>query len=201
MATELLQWDGNIRGSLRSTLVRWSVSTLAEWLLAAAERDGDLRMVLRCEMEQRDDESLKTLRQAVELLTAIPNPVTWRESGQIGRRVGWLVPLLKSALNRNSPGPLVALIELALFRSEQLVMAVQDSESWGRELHQELVKLHRAACRAARPDPIELATRWIHLQRGSGLGWFDQFPDGYEDVLGEIGLAEFQRLGGTKLRP
>jgi hypothetical protein len=95
----------------------------------------------------------------------------------------------------------VVLIELALFRSEQLVMAVQDSESWGRGFYQELLELHRAACQAARPEPVELATRWFHLRRESGLGWFDHFPEGYEDVLGEIGLAEFRRLGGIKLGP
>lgn len=196
MATELLQWDRDGRSSLRSTLERWSAPALTDWLLVAADRDSDLLLMLRCEVEGPE-----VLRPAVEILTAVPDRATWREANQIGRRVGWLVPLLKSALNRHPPGPLVVLIELALFRSEQLVMAVQDSESWGRGFYQELLELHRAACRAARPEPVELATRWFHLRRESGLGWFDHFPDGYEDVLGEIGLAEFRRLGGIKLGP
>lgn len=195
MATELLQWDRDVRSSLRSIMERWSAPTLTEWLLAVADRDSDLLLMLRCEVEGPE-----VLRPAVEILTAVPDRATWREANQIGRRVGWIVPLLRSALNQHPPGPLVTLIELALFRSEQLVMAVQDSESWGSGFYQELLELHLVACQAARPEPVELATRWFHLRRGSGLGWFDHFPDGYEDVLGEVGLAEFKRLGGITLR-
>ncbi|MER6424091.1 hypothetical protein [Streptomyces sp. NPDC001137] len=73
--------------------------------------------------------------------------------------------------------------------------SVDDSDGWLGQVGDGLADAHLEACRAARPDPEELA-RWLV---GHALGEFDDGlididPLDYEDVLGGWGMSALREL-------
>ncbi|NGO67805.1 hypothetical protein [Streptomyces boncukensis] len=72
--------------------------------------------------------------------------------------------------------------------------SVDDSDGWLGQIGAALADAHLDACRAARPDPEELA----HWLVGHVLGDADDLTDidplDYEDVLGEQGMAVLREL-------
>ncbi|MGP4049274.1 SWIM zinc finger family protein [Streptomyces sp. 2A115] len=88
-------------------------------------------------------------------------------------------------------------ITMAREAMRQLVEAlesVDDSDGWLGQVGTDLADAHLDACRAARPDPEELA-RWLV---GHVLGDYDSLTDidplDYEDVLGERGMTALREL-------
>ncbi|MFL4490375.1 SWIM zinc finger domain-containing protein [Streptomyces sp. VTCC 41912] len=77
----------------------------------------------------------------------------------------------------------------------QAVECIDDSDGWLGQVGAGLVDAHLDACRAARPDPGELA-RWLigHALGGLGDGLTDIDPLDYEDVLGAEGTALLRQL-------
>ncbi|AKA05818.1 hypothetical protein SAZ_27790 [Streptomyces noursei ZPM] len=77
----------------------------------------------------------------------------------------------------------------------QAVECIDDSDGWLGQVGAGLVDAHLDACRAARPDPGELA-RWLvgHALGELGDGLTDIDPLDYEDVLGAEGTALLRQL-------
>ncbi|MHB6909475.1 SWIM zinc finger family protein [Streptomyces sp. DB-54] len=77
----------------------------------------------------------------------------------------------------------------------QAVESVDDSDGWLGLVGTALADAHLDACRAARPDPRELA-RWLvgHALGELDDGLTDVDPLDYEDVLGEEGMAVLRKL-------
>ncbi|MFB6568234.1 SWIM zinc finger family protein [Streptomyces noursei] len=77
----------------------------------------------------------------------------------------------------------------------QAVECIDDSDGWLGQVGAGLVDAHLDACRAARPDPGELA-RWLigHALGELGDGLTDIDPLDYEDVLGAEGTALLRKL-------
>jgi uncharacterized Zn finger protein len=89
----------------------------------------------------------------------------------------------------------IELTEHALDRAEDAVGCVDDSDGYLGGIAEDLQSLHREACEAARPDPVELACRLFDRERHAGdLEMFYGAAETYADVLGEAGLAEYRRL-------
>ncbi|MGG2458490.1 SWIM zinc finger family protein [Streptomyces sp. RGM 3693] len=77
----------------------------------------------------------------------------------------------------------------------QAVECVDDSDGWLGQVGAGLADAHLDACRAARPDPEELA-RWLigHALGELDDGLTDIDPLDYEDVLGAAGMAVLRKL-------
>ncbi|WP_043265931.1 hypothetical protein [Streptomyces sp. CT34] len=75
------------------------------------------------------------------------------------------------------------------------VECVDDSDGWLGQVGAGLADVHLDACRAARPDPGELA-RWLvgHALGEVDDGLTDIDPLDYEDVLGGEGMAVLRKL-------
>lgn len=75
------------------------------------------------------------------------------------------------------------------------VESVDDSDGWLGQVGADLASVHLDACRAACPDPEELA-RWLvgHAIGDVDDGLTDIDPLDYEDVLGEEGMAVLRKL-------
>jgi hypothetical protein len=125
----------------------------------------------------------------------VPNPKEFphRQSDQIQYRLNWLLFLLGAILNHGHPADAIESVESVLERSEILAEEDIDSEYWSDSLRGELLRLYRLGCQRARPDPMALALRWARMRRPSRLGWFDDFPEAYAEILGADGLAAHQR--------
>ncbi|MEU6217013.1 hypothetical protein ABZ845_05740 [Streptomyces sp. NPDC047022] len=72
--------------------------------------------------------------------------------------------------------------------------SIDDSDGWLGQIGADLADAHLDACRAARPDPDELA-RWLvgHVLGDTYGGLTDIDPLDYEDALGEEGMAVMRK--------
>ncbi|MFI9625501.1 SWIM zinc finger domain-containing protein [Streptomyces sp. NPDC052042] len=70
--------------------------------------------------------------------------------------------------------------------------SVDDSDGWLGQVGEGLADAHHEACRAARPDPEELA-RWLVGHTLHDDAFTDIDPLDYEDVLGEQGLTALRK--------
>ncbi|MEV0218268.1 hypothetical protein [Streptomyces sp. NPDC050704] len=88
----------------------------------------------------------------------------------------------------------ITLAREAMRLSAEAVESVDDSDGWLKQIGTDLADAHLDACRAARPDPAELA-RWLVGQvLGDEVGLTDIDPLDYEDILGERGMTALREL-------
>ncbi|MFC4464294.1 SWIM zinc finger domain-containing protein [Streptomyces xiangluensis] len=88
----------------------------------------------------------------------------------------------------------ITLAREAMMLLTEAVESVDDSDGRLGQIGADLADAHLDACRAARPDPVELA----HWLLGHALGHIDDGltdidPLDYEDVLGEEGMAVLRK--------
>lgn len=194
-----MEWTHDTRAKLGTNLGQCPRDHLEGWLLELADLDPEMGRLLSWRTAAlRGDFNAPALRELIQRLTEIPADVSWRASGPVERRIVWLPPLLQTALDCPTATGVPEAVELALWRSEALVMAVQDSEYWSSDLETSLLSLHLEACQRFRPDPLALAQRMAQLKSYPGIGWFDSWPAGYEALLGPDGLSEWQRHTHTR---
>lgn len=194
-----MEWTHDTRAKLATNLGQCPRDHLEGWLLELADLDPEMGRLLSWRATAlRGDFNAPALRELIQRLTEIPADVSWRASGPVERRILWLPPLLQSALESPTATGVTEAVELALWRSEALVMAVQDSEYWSSDLETSLLTLHLEACQRFRPDPRALAQRMAQLKSYPGISWLDTWPAGYEALLGPDGLAEWQRHANAR---
>ncbi|MFE7317188.1 SWIM zinc finger domain-containing protein [Streptomyces sp. NPDC057555] len=89
----------------------------------------------------------------------------------------------------------IPLVREAMKLLAQAVESVDDSDGWLGQAGTGLADAHLDACRAASPDPGELA-HWLvgHALGESGDDLTDIDPLDYEDVLGTEGMAALRKL-------
>ncbi|KAK1182137.1 hypothetical protein B7755_030750 [Streptomyces sp. NBS 14/10] len=89
----------------------------------------------------------------------------------------------------------IALAREAMKLLADAVESVDDSDGWLGQVGADLADAHLEACRAARPDPEELA-RWLagHALGDLDDGLTDIDPLDYEDILGDEGMAVLRKL-------
>ncbi|MFD4142859.1 SWIM zinc finger domain-containing protein [Streptomyces sp. NPDC058572] len=89
----------------------------------------------------------------------------------------------------------ITLVREAMRLLAEAVESVDDSDGWLGQIGADLADAHLDACRAAHPDPGELA-RWLagHALGDIDGGLTDIDPLDYEDVLDEEGMAVLRKL-------
>lgn len=92
-------------------------------------------------------------------------------------------------------GDVITLARGAMRLLAEAVESVDDSDGWLGQVGADLAGVHLDACRAARPDPEELA-RWLvgHALGDVDDGLTDIDPLDYGDVLGAEGVAVLRKL-------
>ena len=82
----------------------------------------------------------------------------------------------------------------AIDRIEGAIEAIDDSDGHCGGLLERAGDIHLDACRAAKPDPIELARDLFPRELDGDYDTFYGAVAQYAEVLGEAGLAEYRRL-------
>lgn len=77
---------------------------------------------------------------------------------------------------------------------------IDDSDGWLTDISGRIAEVHLEACRAARPDPVELAGRLAGLELTSELDTFHRAATTYAEVLGAEGIAAYRRIVEPKWR-
>jgi uncharacterized Zn finger protein len=189
---------------------RSRVQDLDAWL-AALSRDELLALVREQVAEDRQVRRRLELRAAsargdlAEVRTRIRELldigrfarygyVEYADARAYGEQASQAVSAIAALTATGQPADAISLSREAMQMLSEVQDAIDDSDGCLSEVGAALAAVHLDACRAARPDPEEIA-RWLvgHvLSNRDDLTGID--PLDYEDVLGEQGLATVRGL-------
>lgn len=119
--------------------------------------------------------------------------VEYADARAYADQAGQAVTVIRSLATSGRPSDAMALTREAIGILASVVDNVDDSDGWLGHMGGDLADAHHDACRAARPDPEELA-HWLvthALDDAADLTEID--PLRYEDLLGEQGMAALRR--------
>jgi len=170
--------------------------TLVDMILAQSDDDERLRrrLLTRTAMAATAGEAAGQIRRAIDQAIRAHGFVDYAEAYHYARGIHDAVDLVEGLLRDGQPAAVIELCEHALRRIEQAIESVDDSDGELGGLLERLQELHLAACRAARPDPEELATRLFAWELSSEWDVFHGVTETYADVLGAVGVGTYRRL-------
>ncbi|WP_329155081.1 hypothetical protein OIU91_15600 [Streptomyces sp. NBC_01456] len=121
--------------------------------------------------------------------------VEYADARAYADQAGHAVSAISALTGSGRAADAIILVREAMKLLAQAVESVDDSDGWLGQVGAGLADVHLDACRAARPDPGELA-RWLvgHALGELDDGITDIDPLDYEDVLGEAGTAVLRKL-------
>lgn len=181
---------------LRRFLRRQDPGWLVDQLLLAGERDPHLRARLQLAAGGRPGSDLDTAPLHAHLQHAffIADFVPHREAGDHFARIDEALDLVEALIEEGHGDAAARLAREGLRLLEESSAAVEDPDGGTvRTLHR-LEDIHLRACRAARPDPRELAATLLETALRCELGPFRDAPARYAEVLGAEGLARLAEL-------
>ena len=182
---------------IREHLRARGMEELVEMVVGLAERDPSLlkELELSAVAAASDDKTLLAqFKKAITEATRTRGYVEYR------KMPGW-VQGIESVLDRIAGLIEIGRAVLALHlldyffeRMDEALANVDDSDGGGGGAYARASEVHLAACRQAKPDPIALARALFAREVNSDWEFFHGASEAYEDVLGDVGLAEYRRL-------
>jgi len=182
---------------IRDHLKQKSVDTLAGMIVELAERDPALlrRLDMAAAVVDADDGTLRTrLRKAIDAATRTRDYVEYSEVQDWAMNVNASLDAIDDLASGSRAVLALELAEYAIDRIGRAIDSIDDSEGHCGELLYRAREIHLAAAESAQPEPVQLARKLFAREVD---GYYDTFQDSarlYADVLGELGLAEYNRL-------
>lgn len=170
--------------------------TLVTMLTDLAERDDALfrRLDLASTAADADDEALLArYRQAINDATRTGGHVDYTEIDDWAAGVEAVLDAIAGLIPAGKAALALRLAEHACSRIGD-ALAETDEDGQGSGLLEQVAALHLDACRAAPPDPIDLARDLFEREMEDEWGRFARAAETYADILGDAGLAEYRRL-------
>ncbi|MFI1567590.1 SWIM zinc finger domain-containing protein [Streptomyces sp. NPDC020490] len=120
--------------------------------------------------------------------------VEYADARAYADQAGQAVSAIRALTGSGRAADAITLAREAMRLLAEAVESVDDSDGWLGQIGADLAGAHLDACRAARPDPVELA-RWLvgHALADLDDGLTDIDPLDYEDVLGGEGMAVLRK--------
>ena len=134
------------------------------------------------------------LRVVIRNAITIDDFVHYREAYAYSRGAERVVEQLRSLIEAGHSAQVLELIEYALVLSEEALHQIDDSDGYMSMIFQDLYELHKAACRAAQPDPRKLARKLFEWELNSDWDFFSGSYESYGKILGKTGQATFREL-------
>jgi len=200
-----LAWLSGPAASVRADPVEAFLSgldrdELERLVVDAMARDEGLaaRLRLRAAAEAPGSEGLPFLRKALDRATRRPRMLSYRDVPDFTAGVDGVADALEQLEFAGRGDFAIGLAERALRRLEKVLERADDSDGLIGDLLVRFQAIHLQACRAARPDPVELAERLFRWELDGDWDVFRGAAETYADVLGESGLAAYGRLAETE---
>jgi uncharacterized Zn finger protein len=188
---------GGALSRIRDHLKQKSVDALAEMIVQLAEQDPALfrRLDVAATVVNADDATVrKRLRKSIDSATRPRGYIEYSEAPGWAANVEAALGAIADLASGARAGLALELAEHAIDRIERAIESIDDSDGHCSELLHHARDIHLAAAQSARPDPMLLAGN-LFVREVDGA--YDTFADAaqlYADVLGEQGLAEYNRL-------
>ena len=181
---------------IRNYLETLEAEALMGIITDACKHDKRLRekLLLAARGRGNANTAIKAWKDALNRVTVTRGYIDYHEMRSFAAGIQEVVDALAAWIPGGRAAQVVDLTEYAATRVEKLLEECDDSNGELGELLGSIGELHLAACRKARPDPVELAGRLLHHELHDDLDTFFHAAERYADVLGEQGLAEYRRL-------
>lgn len=182
-------------------------------LLSGLDRDGLERLVveetardeglvarlrMRAAVAAPEGEGVPLVRTALDRATRRPTTLRYRDVPDYAAGVHEPADALEQLIRQGHGDIAIGLAERALSRLEKVLERADDSDGLIGDLLVRFQAIHLEACRAARPEPVELAERLFRWELDGAWDVFRGATETYADVLGESGLATYRRLAEAK---
>ncbi|HUM92365.1 MAG TPA: SWIM zinc finger family protein, partial [Candidatus Competibacter sp.] len=181
---------------IRDYLASLEPNQLIDLIVNACRRDDRMREKLLLAARGRGDlhAAIKTWKEALKRATATRGFVDYDEMPYFVTGIRDVVNALDSWITDGRAAAVVDLAEYAVARVESVMEECDDSNGELGGLLTHIVQLHLDACRAASPDPEELAGRLFEHELNGDWDTFSSAAELYAEVLGESGLARYRQL-------
>ncbi len=185
---------------VRVFLAAQDKSVLVDTLVEQAMDDNRLRrrLLMKAAKKRPEGLDLSSYRQAIDEAV---NPGGFVEYGEMygyARGIGEAIESVEELLKEDHAAEVIELAEFALAGVERAMESVDDSDCHMGGILERLQELHLEACRRARPSAEALARRLFAWELRTDWDTFFGAAATYAGVLGEKGLAAYQRLAESE---
>lgn len=171
-----------------------SAEALIETIMAQAMTDDEFYNVLKFRVAaEQPAENTAEMRAVLRQAMTIDNFVSWRETSAYSSGVHRVLNRLKDLLDDHAD-EVIELVEYTMELWEEAIQRIDDSDGCMGVILDDLHNLHLDACREAKPDSIELASRLFYRSINSGWDMFENAVETYGDVLEKKGKAHYLEL-------
>jgi len=173
------------------------IDALVGMIVDLAERDPTLfrKLDMAATAVHADDKTLEArLRRAIDDATRTRGFVDYREAAGWAAGVEEALDAIANLAQDHRARLALGLVVNAMARIELAIENIDDSDGHCGALLERARDIHLTACRAAKPDPVELARYLFARETDGAIDTFHAAAPLYADVLGERGLAEYRRL-------
>lgn len=188
---------------IREHLRAKGVEGLVEMVVGLAERDPSLlkELELAAVAASADDTTLLTqFKRAITEATRTHGFVEYRKMRDWVQGIESALDRIKGLVENGRAAIALRLLDHFFARMDEALEKIDDSEGEGGGAYARACEIHLAACRQVKPDPVALARALYAREVNSDTEFFHGASERYEDVLGDVGLAEYRRLASEAWR-
>jgi hypothetical protein len=138
----------------------------------------------------------KKLKREIKAVTRVGEFIGYDEVPAWAARIEELVDTIEGLLAKGHGQLVMELADLLRAQLNNAFEAIDDSDGRMGMLVSRAIELHLAACRLARPDPVQLAKDLFAREMADDFG-LDDTIETYADLLGESGRQEMERLAAA----
>jgi uncharacterized Zn finger protein len=145
----------------------------------------------------------KKLKREIKAATRVGEFIDYDEVPAWAARIEDLIDSIEGLLAKGHGALVMELADLLREQLNDAFEAIDDSNGQMGMLVSRAMQLHLAACRLARPDPVQLAKDLFAREMADDFGLEDTIET-YADLLGDRGRQEMERLATAawaKMRP
>lgn len=191
---------------VRTHLAALSHEQLVEMLASKAMDDSALLRSLRFEIlrkratkaqtEKRTNPQklVESLKEAIDQGVEVEGDYDdWPDEYETAGPLEELVDRIEGLLKEGMASEVIELTEYFIAAVEPIIERFHEGGQLV-EILEKLQEIHLAACKKARPDPVELGRRLFRWELSSHWSVFSNAPSTYKPMLGETGLDVYRKL-------
>src|SRR5216684_671700 len=207
LGSEALEQAFGRFAKIREHLRGKGVEGLVEMVVGLAERDPSLlkELELSAAAAGADDTTLVAqFKKAITDATRTHGYVEYRRMRGWVQGIESVLEQIAGLIENGRAALVLRLLDHFFARMDEALNSIDDSDGGGADVYAKAREIHLAACRQARPDPIALARVLFAREVDSEWEFFHGASEAYEDILGDVGLAEYRRLASEawkEIRP
>ncbi|MFA7061500.1 MAG: DUF6880 family protein [Pedobacter sp.] len=182
---------------IRTWLELQDPKMILDMLMVQLASDGRLReeLVLKITKEKSACIDLTSYRKGLRAAFHTGGFIDYDDMSEFTDGIDDELDKLDRLLEEGFATETMQLCEFAFELTDKALDDCDDSNGYFSYIAERLGALHLEACSVAKPDPVQLARRLFAIElKASDMEFCCGATDNYKEVLGQEGLAEYQRL-------